>query len=113
MTDRACSDIFHEQDGTHPMHRDTSIGRQKSTGHGQEENGDDKKDRVLERLFSLHATNATKTDIEAQRTRDKFNFSTGVNQGAKILIDEMKQLIERDGYAECFDDVSGERLEES
>ena len=61
----------------------------------------------------MHAASVTEGDINERRTSDKFNFSTGVNRGAEILDNEMRQLIERDGYADCYDDVSGERLEES
>ena len=86
LADRDQSDTFHEPDGTHPMHIDANVGRQGP--------------RVGD-------------TAGAHRPSNKFNFGTGLNRGAEILIDEMRQLVERDGYADCYDDVSGERLEES
>ena len=85
-----CLDTFHEPDGTHPMHIHTD-NREIARFDG-EESAVSKASRI---------------------TPSKLNFSTGENLGAEILYGELRQLVERDGYGDCYDDVSGGRLEES
>ena len=66
------------------MHIDVSIGRQGN----------------VEKIYQMQATKTIDKNIDKRLTSSKFNFNTGVNRGAEILADEMRQLIERDGYAD-------------